>query len=121
MPSSAAEALPILDNLVSANADRAEDPMEPGSGLVFVVFAALALAALVVAQVWLARRFRRTLNRRHARRRGAAAGCCGRRTLGPAAQPVTRRSARIRSGSFAAVNAAAAARIKASNAKSNEA
>ena len=113
-----AEALPIADNLVAANADRAEDRMEVWIGLVFVIFAALALAALVVGQVWLARRFRRTFNR------GMLAGSVLLLVLlvGGIVLLVNLNSSvsAIRSGSFAAVNAAAGARIEASNAKSNE-
>ena len=37
--------------------------MEVWIGLVFVIFAALALAAFIVGQVWLARRFRRPSTR----------------------------------------------------------
>jgi hypothetical protein len=113
-----ADALPIAENLVAANADRAQDRMEVWIGLVFVIVAALALAALVVAQVWLARRFRRTFNR------GMVAGSVLLLILLVAgiALLVNLNSsvAGIRSGSFAAVNAAAGARIEASDAKSNE-
>ena len=113
-----AEALPIADNLVVANADRAEDRMAVWVGLVFVIVAALALVALVIGQVWLARRFRRTFNR----------GMLGASVLllallvGGIVLLVNLNSsvASIRSGSFAAVNAAAGARIEASDAKSNE-
>ena len=113
-----AQTLPIADNLVTANADRADDRMRVWIGLVFVILAALALAALVVGQVWLARRFRRTLNR------GMLAGSVlllvllvgGIAVLSNLGGAV----GAVRSGSFAAVLAAANARIEASNAKSNE-
>ena len=114
-----ADALPILDNLVSANAERARDRMATWIGLVFVIVAALGLAAVVVGQVWLARRFRRTVNRGLLASSivllaGAAGGgvtLLNLTTLGPrhrdrAASPWSR--------------AAADARIDANNAKSNE-
>ena len=113
-----AEALPIADNLVSANAERARDRMETWIGLAFVIFAALALAALVVAQVWLARRFRRTFNR------GMVAASVLLLVLlaGGVALLLNLNGAvgAIQDGSFAAVNRAAGARIEANNAKSNE-
>lgn len=113
-----ADALPIADNLVSANADRAEDRMAVWIGLVFVIVAALALAAFIVGQVRLARRFRRTLNR------GMLAGSVLLLLLlaGGVALLLNLNTTvgAIRSGSFTAVNAAAGARIEASNAKSNE-
>jgi hypothetical protein len=113
-----ADALPIADNLVSANADRAEDRMEVWIGLVFVIFAALALAAFIVGQVWLANRFRRTFNS------GMVLGSVLLLVLlaGGVALLVNLNSAvgSIRTGSFADVNTAASARIEASNAKSNE-
>jgi hypothetical protein len=113
-----AEALPIADNLVGTNAERARDRMETWIGLVFVIFAALALVGLVLGQVWLARRFRRTFNR------GMLAGSVLLLILlaGGIALLVTLSNAvgSIQAGSFTAVNAAAGARIEASNAKSNE-
>ena len=113
-----ADTLPIADSLVATNADRAEDRMQVWLGLVFVILAALALAALIVGQVWLARRFRRTLNR------GMLAGSVLLLVLlaGGIALLVSLNGAvgAIRSGSFADVRAAANARIEASNAKSNE-
>jgi hypothetical protein len=113
-----ADALPIADNLVAANAERARERMETWIGLVFVIFAAFALAALVLGQVWLARRFRRTFNR------GMLAGSVLLLVLlaGGIALLVNLNSAvgSIQAGSFTAVNAAAGARIEASNAKSNE-
>jgi hypothetical protein len=112
------EALPIADNLVSANAERARDRMGTWIGLVFVIVAALALAALVVAQVWLARRFRRTFNRGMLFASVLLVVLLG----GGVALLVNLNRAvdAIQEGSFAAVNQAAGARIEASNAKSNE-
>ena len=113
-----AEALPIADNLVAANADRAEDRMATWIGLVFVIVAALALAALIVAQVWLARRFRRTFNRGML---GGSALLLALLTAGVALLlDLNGAVSGIRSGSFAGVNLAAGARIEASDAKSNE-
>ena len=113
-----ADALPIADNLVAANADRAEDRMETWIGLVFVFVAALTLAFLVVGQVWLARRFRRTFNR------GLLAASALLLALLVAGivllANLNGAVGAIRDGSFAAVNRAAGARIEANNAKSNE-
>jgi hypothetical protein len=113
-----AEALPILDNLVATNAERARDRMATWIGLVFLVVALLGLAAVVVGQVWLARRFRRTING------GMLASAIvlllvlvgGGLTL----LNLTSSVRAIESGSFTLVNAAADARIDANNAKSNE-
>ena len=112
------ETLPILDSLVSTNADRATDRMRVWPGWIFVVVALLALVAAVIAQVWLARRFRRTINV------GMLAGSVVLLlALVGGAIAVLQLSGAVRSiqdGSFASVNAAAAARIDANNAKSNE-
>jgi hypothetical protein len=113
-----AETLPIADNLVAANADRAQDRMAIWIGLVFVIVAALVLAALVIAQVWLARRFRRTFNPRLL---GGSVVLLVLLVAGIVLLAnLNATVSGIRSGSFAAVNAAANARIEASNAKSNE-
>jgi hypothetical protein len=113
-----ADALPIADNLVSTNAERAEDRMETWIGLVFVFVAALALTFLVIGQVWLARRFRRTFNRGML----AASALLLALLVGGIVLLVNLNGAvrAIQDGSFAAVNRAAGARIEASNAKSNE-
>jgi hypothetical protein len=112
------ETLPILDSLVSTNADRATDRMRVWPGWIFVVVALLALAAAVIAQVWLARRFRRTINVGM-----LASSVVLLLALVGGAIAVLQLSGAVRTiqdGSFAAVNAAAAARIDANNAKSNE-
>ena len=57
-----ADALPLLDNLVTANAQRAESQMGVWPIAILAVAGSVALAALVLAQVWLARRFRRRVN-----------------------------------------------------------
>ena len=54
--------MPILDNLVSSNAARAADKMDARSGYIFLIIALLALAGFIIGQVWLARRFKRTIN-----------------------------------------------------------
>lgn len=112
------DSLPILDALVETNADRAADRMTVWPGLVFVVVAALALSALVVAQVGLARRFRRTLNRGLLAASVVLLVALVGAIVGLAQLSSTTQA--IRTGSFAAVNAAADARIEASDAKSNE-
>ena len=113
-----ADALPILDNLVSANSARAADAMSARIAYVFYVLGLLALAGLVLAMVSVARRFKRRINV------GLAAATAvvflvwvaGSAVLTSTMVAVTD----VREGDFSAVNAAAAARIQANNAKSNE-
>jgi hypothetical protein len=112
------DALPILDALVGSNAERATTRMDMRLGYLFVAIAVLGLAAVIAGQVWLARRFKRTINRGMlaasiALLLALVGGFVG-------LQQVSGTVGSIQSGSFAAVNAAAAARIHASNAKSNE-
>jgi len=112
------QTLPILDSLVSTNADRATDRMTVWVGWIFVVVALLALVAAVIAQVWLARRFRRTINVGM-----LASSVVLLLALVGGTIAVLQLSGAVRTiqdGSFASVNAAAAARIDANNAKSNE-
>jgi hypothetical protein len=112
------ESLPILDVLVRTNADRATTRMAVWPGWVFLGVGILALAALVLAQVWLARRFRRTLNR------GMLAATivllAALVISGVALSQLGTAVRSIQDGSFSDVNAAAEARIEASDAKSNE-
>jgi hypothetical protein len=112
------EALPILDNLVDANAARATDQMKAGAGYIVVVVTLVALVGVIIAQVWLARRFRRTFNV------GMLASSIVLFILlvGSLIMVQQLRGALndISSGSLAAVNTAADARINANNAKSNE-
>ncbi len=87
-------------------------------GWVFVVVALLGLAAAVIGQVWLARRFRRTINVGM-----LASSVVLLLALVGGAIAVLQLSSAVRTiqdGSFASVNAAADARIDANNAKSNE-
>jgi hypothetical protein len=113
-------ALPILDNLVSSNAARAANQMDPPTGYsyVFPVISLLALIGVIIGQVWLARRFRRTINVGML----ASAIVLLVITLGGlvAVQQLSSSLNSISNGSFAAVNTAADARIDANNAKSNE-
>ena len=55
-------AIPVLDNLVQTNADRAADEMDVRIGYLAVAIALLGLAAVILIQVWVARRFRRRIN-----------------------------------------------------------
>jgi hypothetical protein len=111
-------ALPILDNLVSANAARAGDAMNARVGYIFPIIALLGLAGVIVGQVWLARRFRRTINVGML----ASAAVLLVLVVGSliAAQLLGSTLSSISRGSFAAVNTAADTRIEANNAKSNE-
>jgi hypothetical protein len=112
------EALPILDNLVDANAARATDQMKAGAGYIVVVVTLVGLVGVIIAQLWLARRFRRTFNV------GLLASSIVLFILLVGSLIVVQqlRGALndISSGSLAAVNTAADARINANNAKSNE-
>ena len=111
-------ALPILDNLVSSNAARAADDMDARVGYLLPVISLLALVGVVIGQVWLARRFKRTINVGML----ASAAVLLILTVGGliAAQQLGSTLSSISNGSFAAVNTAADARIDANNAKSNE-
>ncbi|GAA1851564.1 hypothetical protein ACFFOM_00690 [Microlunatus capsulatus] len=113
-----ASALPVLDELVAANAARAGSRMRVGAGAVFPVVVALSLAALVLAQLWLARRFHRRVNPGVLAASvvllvALLASVVGLARLADGVQGV-------RSGPFADVNAAAGARIGANDAKANE-
>ena len=112
------DALPILNNLVSANATRATDEMKAGAGYIVLVIALLGLGGVIAAQVWLARRFKRKINV------GMLASSIVLLVLviGSLIVVLQLRSSlqEISSGSLAAVNTAADARINANDAKSNE-
>ena len=113
-----ADALPILDNLVQANAERAESRMNAWIASLLVVVGIGVLATLVWIQVWLARRFKRRFNPGLAVATGIGALTliASLITLGWTATRVDS----IRTGTFADVRAAATARIEGNNAKSNE-
>jgi hypothetical protein len=111
-------ALPILDNLVSSNATRAADDMDARAGYIFPIIALLALAGVIIGQVWLARRFKRKINVGML----ASAAVLLVITIASliAAIQLSSTLNSITNGSFAAVNTAADTRIDANNAKSNE-
>lgn len=113
-----ADALPLLDNLVDANAQRAESQMGAWPIAVLAVAGLGALVALVVAQAWLARSFRRRLNPGVVAATGIVlvTWVIGLIAVGATGAAVNG----IKEGSFADVNAVAKARIQGFNAKSNE-
>ena len=47
---------------MNANAARAADEMHAGAGYIVIVLAVLGLVAVIVAQIWLARTFKRRIN-----------------------------------------------------------
>jgi hypothetical protein len=57
-----ADALPILDTLVTVNAQRAADEMDARPGWWFEGIGVALLVGLVLIMVWVARTFRRTIN-----------------------------------------------------------
>ncbi len=111
-------AIPILDNLVSSNADRATGEMDARIGYLAVVIALLGLAAVVSIQVWIARRFRRTINTGLLASSATLAVALVAALIG--VQQLNSSVKAIQDGDYTALNAAAAARIDANNAKSNE-
>jgi hypothetical protein len=113
-----ATTLPVLDNLVSANAARAADEMKAGAGYIVLVLAVLGLGAVIAAQIWLARTFKRTINVGMV----ASAAVLLIMVIGSLVAVLQLRGAlnEISTGSLAAVNTAADTRIEANNAKSNE-
>ena len=112
------DALPILNNLVSANATRATDEMKAGAGYIVLVIALLGLGGVIAAQVWLARRFKRKINVGML----ASSIVLLMLVIGSLIVVLQLRSSlqEISSGSLAAVNTTADARINANDAKSNE-
>jgi hypothetical protein len=113
-----ATTLPILENLVSANAARAADEMQAGTGYIVLVLAVLGLGAVIAAQIWLARTFKRTINVGMM----ASAAVLLLIVIGSLVAVLQLGGAlnQISTGSLAAVNTAADTRIDANNAKSNE-
>lgn len=112
------DALPILDNLVAANTQRAEQEMTATHPLTFQIAAVLILIAFVIGMIWVARRFKRTINV------GLLAGTLvlllGVIIGGIIVSATSSAVNGLRTGSFAVVTAAAEARIEAGDAKSNE-
>jgi len=111
-------ALPILTNLVSANASRATDEMDVRIGYLAVFFALLGLAGLVLAQIWVARRFHRRINTGLLAASAALLLALVGALIG--VQQLSSSVRATREGSFTALNNAASARIQANDAKSNE-
>jgi hypothetical protein len=112
------DALPILDNLVSANGARTAEEMKADAGYIVVGVALLGLLGVIAGQIWLARRFRRTINVGML----ISALVLVVVVLGSliVVQQLRGSLDEISTGSLAAVNTAADARIDANNAKSNE-
>jgi hypothetical protein len=113
-----ADALPILDNLVAANLERAESEMAATHPLLFQIAGVLILIGYVVAMVWLARRFKRTIN---------LGLLIGGLTLllsliigGIIVSATAGSVEQLRTGSFTVTTAAAEARIEAGDAKASE-
>jgi hypothetical protein len=113
-----ASALPILDNLVDANAQRASDEMDSLAVYWFGLVGLAVLVVLLYSQRWIGRRFKRRFNT------GLVAatvvvGLClvvGVFSLARTASQIND----IEDGSYAAVKALAQARIAGYDAKSNE-
>lgn len=113
-----ADALPILDNLVEANADRAASQMNAWILTLFVIIGLIVLAVLLWAQIALARRFKRRFNIGL-----VVATAVGLVTLVAALVALGWTAATVgglRDGAFTDVRDAATARIEGNNAKSNE-
>lgn len=111
-------ALPVLDNLVEANTDRAGQEMDPGQAITFKLMGIATLVVLLLTMYWVARRFHRTLNL------GLVAAAvlvlitliAGSIGLGGLSNTVDD----IRQGPFSDVRDLSSARIQGNNAKSNE-
>ncbi len=113
------QALPLLHNLVDANAARADSEMaRVNLGYLFPAAALLGLGGLVLIQVTVARQFHRRIN---VGLLAASAVLLVALVAGlVAAIQLDSRVTAAREDSFARVNTAAAARIAANDAKSNE-
>jgi hypothetical protein len=112
-------ALPILTNLVDANTRRASAAMETQlPSIVFGVLGLLVLAGLICAMVWVARTFKRWINRGLL----AASIVVLVSLIGAAIGLTTMNSgvADLQSGSFTRLTLVSGALIEANNAKSNE-
>lgn len=113
-----ADALPILDNLVAANTERADQEMAATHPLLFQIAGVVILVGYVLAMIWLARRFKRTIN--------VGVLIAGITLLlsliigGIVVSATGSTVNNLRVGNFTDVTAAAEARIEAGDAKSNE-
>ncbi|HEU5483856.1 MAG TPA: hypothetical protein VFU98_03040, partial [Microlunatus sp.] len=113
-----ADALPILDNLVEANADRAASQMNAWISILFGIVGLVVLGFLIWTQIGLARRFKRRFNVGL-----VVASVVGVVTLLVALIALGWTAATVgglREGAFTDVRDAATARIEGNNAKSNE-
>jgi len=111
-------ALPLVDNLVTANQQRSRDAMSPLPWILVVIPGLLALLALGYLNQQLARRFRRRLN--------VGLAAAGAATLvmvalaGVAAATQGSEDSRLLKGSYATVVDGVIARSAANDAKANE-
>ena len=113
-----ADALPILKNLVDANAQRASSQMTVIIAIPIAIIELLLLGGLVWAQVWLAKRFKRRFNVPLVF--GTAIGLVSLIVTVVLIAWAGISLASVRDGHFADVRAASNARVAANDAKSNE-
>ena len=113
-----ADALPILQNLVDANALRASSQMKVTIAIPIAIIELVLLGGLVWGQVWLAKRFRRRFNVPLAISTGIGVVCIIVTTVLISWSAAS--LAGVRDGNFADVRAASNARVAANDAKSNE-
>lgn len=113
-----ADALPILQNLVDANALRASSQMKVTIAIPIAIIELVLLGGLVWAQLWLARRFKRRFNVPLVV--GTAVGLVSVIVTTVLISWAGASLATVREGNFADVRAASNARVSANDAKSNE-
>lgn len=113
-----ATAMPLLDNLVTANSTRAETELSSHGPVVLVIVGLVCVAAMAAASVLAARRFRRIVNPGLALGLGLmlVALVVGGATLGSRSSD----GRTISDGSFDQVRSLAAARISGNDAKAYE-
>ncbi|MFC7485434.1 hypothetical protein ACOCJ7_02820 [Knoellia sp. CPCC 206453] len=111
-------ALPLVDNLVTANQQRSRDAMSPLPWILVVIPGLLALVALGYLNQQLARRFRRRLNVGIAAAGAATLIMVG--LAGVAAGNQGSEDSRLLNGSYATVVDGVIARSAANDAKANE-
>jgi hypothetical protein len=113
-----ADALPILANLVQANSARAAGEMSSDESTLFDLVGLATVVLLVFAMVWLARRFRRTINPGLL---AATTLVLGAFLIGAIVLSVLHsRVSDVRSGAFRSLEDSSNARIAAYDGKSNE-
>lgn len=113
-----ADALPILQNLVDANALRASSQMKVTIAIPIAVIELALLGGLVWGQIWLAKRFKRRFNVPLVV--GTAIGVASIIVTTVLISWAGASLAGVRDGNFADVRAASNARVAANDAKSNE-